>query len=96
MRDNNVVNLEVGDEKVVLFYDSSLDTVRAFSHTQNSQNFTFTYSNGDIIDEETSSIWSTEGTSNQELLFVVDSFDVMWFAWVAFYPQTGLLCFVCS
>jgi hypothetical protein len=96
VRDNNVVNIEVGTESVVLFYDSALDTVRAFSRSLDDQDFTFTYFNGQIIDEETSSIWSPEGSSLHGSLIPVDSFDVMWFAWFAFYPQTGLLCDGCN
>jgi hypothetical protein len=96
MRHNNVANIEVGNESVVLFYDSALDTVRAFSRSLDGQNFTFTYSNGQILDEETSSVWSPDGTSPHGTLLAVNSFDVMWFAWLAFYPNTGLLCFGCD
>lgn len=96
MRDNKVVNLDVGNESVVLFYDSRLDTVRAFSPLLNNQTFTFAYSNGNIIDVETSSVWSPVGFSQHGWLSSIESFDVMWFAWVAFYPNTGLLCVNCS
>ncbi|MHA1964571.1 MAG: DUF3179 domain-containing protein [Candidatus Thorarchaeota archaeon] len=96
MRDNKVANLELGDEKVVLFYDFTLDTVRAFSRSLEGQNYTFSHSGGEFIDEETSTTWSREGTSNLGSLIEIDSFDVMWFAWAAFYPQTGLLCSNCA
>jgi hypothetical protein len=56
MRDNKVANLRVGNESVALLYDSSLDTVRAFYSTLNNQLFTFTYTDGNIIDMETFSM----------------------------------------
>lgn len=96
MRDNKVANLQVGNESVALFYDSSLDTVRAFSSLLNNQSFTYTYTDDNIVDVETSSVWSPLGFSHHGSLFPVDSFDVMWFAWSAFYPNTGLLCFGCD
>ena len=96
VRQEKVVNLDVGSEKVVLFYDAELDAVRAFSRTINGQNYTFSYDNGSFIDDETSRIWNKEGVSGLSTLSVVDNFDVMWFAWVAFYPNTGLLCLDCT
>jgi len=96
MREFKVVNLEVGTEKVVALYDIVLDDVRVFSRSLNGMNYTFSYENGAIRDQETGAVWNKYGTSIHGSLIAIDSFDVMWYAWVAFYPNTGLVCYGCS
>ncbi len=96
LREFKVLNLEVGSEKVAVFYDEVLDDVRVFSRNLNGTSYTFYYENGGIFDQETGGSWSRYGTSLHGQLYSIDSFDVMWYSWFAFYPNTGLICYGCS
>lgn len=96
IRSNRVLNLELGNDSVVALYDEVLDDVRVFSRTLNGTTYTFEYSGGGFYDQETGAPWSRYGTSYHGALTPIDSFDVMWFAWAAFYPNTGLTCNECS
>lgn len=50
----------------------------------------------EIVDEQTGTIWTAAGKgvkgrlAGAQLKWVT-SFDVMWFAWYAFYPETRVL-----
>jgi hypothetical protein len=96
LRMNKVLNLEVGNESVVALYNANLDDVRVFSRTLNDTTYTFEYTDGAFYDQETSTPWSKYGMSQLGALTPIDSFDVMWFAWAAFYPNTGLTCVGCE
>ncbi|MHA2221097.1 MAG: DUF3179 domain-containing protein [Candidatus Thorarchaeota archaeon] len=95
LREFRVLNLDVGNESVAVFYDEVLDDVRVFNSNLNGTNYTFTYMSGGFYDQD-GGVWSRYGTSMHGALTPVDSFDVMWFAWSAFYPNTGLTCYECS
>ncbi|MGY5875179.1 MAG: DUF3179 domain-containing protein [Candidatus Thorarchaeota archaeon] len=84
-----VVNIQMGNSSYVLFYDSSLKTANSYySHVQG-EDLLFSLSNGNIVDN-VGRIWSVDGTSSYGALASVVNIDVMWFAWVAFFPDTGL------
>ena len=82
--EEKVANVDFGDEKVVAIYDESLDTVRVFERN----GLDFSFSEGQVIDNNGNQ-WSVLGKSDSESLIWVDSFDVMWFAWVAYFPETS-------
>ncbi|MBI3023786.1 MAG: DUF3179 domain-containing protein [Thaumarchaeota archaeon] len=88
-------NVVVGREPIVLLYDEELDVVRAYSRNVEGRTLEFLTVEGKIIDSQTSSEWtsfglSTEGSMAGVQLNRMNHFDVMWFAWYAFFPQTEL------
>lgn len=92
-RAKKIENKIVGSEAVVLLYDEELDVIRAFSRRVGAETLEFTMDGGKIIDHQTSSEWTPNGISTggrlaNSILKHVNYFDVFWFAWYAFYPQT--------
>ncbi|MFH0890331.1 MAG: DUF3179 domain-containing protein [Candidatus Aenigmatarchaeota archaeon] len=90
-----VINDVIGSEKVVILYDSELDSVRAFSSVLRSNELTFELVNGKITDKETKSVWNVDGEAIagpliSEKLKRVDATYGFWFVWAAFYPKTDL------
>lgn len=86
-------NIAVGTEPIVLFYDPELDVVRAYSRGVGSQTLKFSIDNSRVVDQQTSSEWTpsglcTKGRFAGTQLKRMEHFDVMWFAWYAFYPNT--------
>jgi hypothetical protein len=93
--ENQIVSFKTADSPLVAFYDEDLDSVNVFIRTYAKGALRFKIQDGAIIDEDTGSIWISDGTCiSGELsglkLKQVDHFDVMWFGWSAFYPETGL------
>jgi hypothetical protein len=93
--ENRAVNIDDFDIPLAAFYDEDLDSVNVFSRSYESSIHSFIVQNDEIIDERTGSIWLSNGTCvSGELigskLEPVTHFDVMWFGWIAFYPDTGL------
>ena len=88
MRENKVYNDESAN--IVAFYDATLDTVRIFSSNFNGKRLTFSFEEGVIYDNNRL-VWSVEGNSSEGSLDWVDSFDVMWFSWSSFFPETKLV-----
>ncbi|MHA2212615.1 MAG: DUF3179 domain-containing protein [Candidatus Thorarchaeota archaeon] len=91
-----IVSAQVGDTAVVLFFDDSLNHVRTFYREFDGQELTFRYEDGKILDEQTNTEWSVLGSSELGQLQAIDTMDVMWFGWSAFFPDTGLTCTVCG
>ncbi|MHA2394843.1 MAG: DUF3179 domain-containing protein [Promethearchaeota archaeon] len=94
-RDNLVINTQVGEYPLVAIYDESFEAVRVFSRNVNGIELNFSIKDGEIIDQN-EVIWSTSSAAlTQDLtgtrLEALTSFDVMWFAWTAFYPDTELI-----
>ena len=88
-----VVNLSFGDEPIVAIYDESLDAVRVYNRRVGATILNFEKKDGSIVDVGTASTWNVHGravggsmTGTQ--LEWSSSFDVMWFAWAAFFPET--------
>jgi hypothetical protein len=89
-------NASVGGTPLVLLYDDGLDTIRAFRREVEDEILTFALRDGRFVDEETASEWSPEGVALEgpfkgTVLEQVNAFNVMWFAWYAFYPDTKVL-----
>ncbi len=95
LREEMVININLGDEKVVVFYDEELDTARSFYSNFNGTELSFNYSDGGFIDNQTGTVWNKYGESIEGSLREVVNMDVMWFAWVAFFPNTALTCSSC-
>ncbi|MFQ5838857.1 MAG: DUF3179 domain-containing protein [Thermoplasmata archaeon] len=95
-RSVNVRNVSLASTPLVLLYDAELDTIRAFKSQVQGEALTFGLREGRIVDEETDSAWSPEGVAVEgafqgTVLEQVNAFNVMWFAWYAFYPDTAVL-----
>ncbi len=70
-------------------------SVGAFRRTVENRELTFTFEDGAFRDEESGSIWTilgsaTEGELAGEALEPVVVGEHFWFAWAAFYPETGI------
>jgi hypothetical protein len=93
--ENHVINIDVYNRSLVAFYNDELDSVNVFDRSYEAKAHIFNMQDGKIIDEETNSVWLNYGICISgefagTKLEPVDHFDVMWFGWVAFYPDTGL------
>jgi len=96
VKDAKIINDVVGGEPIVIL-SAPDDRIRAFRRTLQSQVLQFALDDGQIIDQETQTVWSFDGValsgalsapgSRLDELIVTSSF---WFAWVAFYPETEL------
>lgn len=83
----------LGGVPIVILYDEDLDTVRVYSRQIGGRTLSFWLKNGKIVDIETGSEWdltgrSTGGRLKGLQLTSISAYDVMWFAWYAFYPET--------
>ena len=85
-----VVNIEVGNASIVMFYVPELNTGRSFLRLFDGQELTFTQTTEGFVDDFYGVVWDNKGTSVLGTLDSIVNFDVMWFAWVAFFPNTGL------
>jgi hypothetical protein len=84
LRSKRLLTARVDGEPVVLLHDPALDAATAWK----TGGHTFSIRNGAVVDER-GARWDFWGRSDRgEQLEFVDSFDVMWFAWKAFFPQT--------
>jgi hypothetical protein len=91
-----VANAEVGGRAVVAVHDSDLDAVRVFDRTTGKGVLRFALRDGAIVDEQTGTRWTADGRGERgELanarLAQLSAYDVMWFAWSAFNPNTAVL-----
>ncbi len=90
-----VANLTLEKDGIVAIHDPSLDVVRVFSRSVDRQMLTFSVQDGRMVDQETRTVWSLKGKGLKgplkgHALKTATFFDVMWFAWAAFYPETAL------
>jgi hypothetical protein len=93
--ENQAVNIDAYNNSLVAFYNKELDSVNVFDRSHENGVHIFKQQDGNLIDEDTGSIWLIDGTCTSgefagTKLEPVDHFDVMWFGWAAFYPETGL------
>ncbi len=96
LRVTRVVNLTLGGQPVVAFYDGSVDFVRVFSRKVKDSTYTFSFENSRIVDRETGSVWSGQGVATNgplvnTSLTPVNHLQVMWFGWYAFHPSTNVI-----
>ena len=98
VRKARVANATLGLTPLALFFDPTLDTVRIFDRRMPGMDkpLTFILFENKIVDEQTRSEWTCEGTGTygkfrEKKLTPVYYLDAMWFAWSAFYPSTIIL-----
>jgi hypothetical protein len=90
-----VINAKIGEHPIVAIYDDSLETVRIYSRKLNEIELDFRETDGEITDQ-TGTLWGKSGVAQTQenkgiKLDEITSFDVMWFAWAAFFPNTELI-----
>ncbi|MFW5733873.1 MAG: DUF3179 domain-containing protein [Oceanidesulfovibrio sp.] len=95
LREPRAANFDAGVVPVVSLWDEALETPRLFDRRVANYLLHFVFRDGDYYDVETGTRWlpdgrAVEGRLADNRLALLDSFDVMWFAWAAFYPQTAL------
>lgn len=93
---NEVINDSLGDTSVVAVYDQGSSLVAVYDRTVAGR--TITLRRGDeplqMIDEETNSVWNKldgaaiSGPLKGERLMMIPSFQLFWFAWSDFHPDT--------
>ena len=89
-----VWNLNLDGKPVVAVADSDLETVRIFDRIQDGNTLEFEPgSGGDLVDRKNRT-WSRKGLAlvgpDGTFLPAANFYEVMWFAWYAFYPETRL------
>lgn len=92
-RATRVGHARLGGVPIVALYDELLDTVRVYGRRVGGQELTFRWQAGGIVDVDTHSRWTphgeaVEGPLAKVRLPPINVYDVMWFAWYAFYPHT--------
>lgn len=105
-----VVNDTVGGEKIVVFWQpgvaspfdrsdiasgKDVGAAAAFSRVLNGEVLTFSFVDGEIVDDQTGSVWNVlgEGVSGDlkgESLTQIISINHFWFSWAAFRPETRI------
>lgn len=93
LRVKKFINTSLGGVPLVAFYDSDLDLMRVFIRQINGKATNFGFEKGRVVDELTGSVWradgrSVEGKMSGSQLKQQTAYDVMWFAWYAFFPET--------
>jgi hypothetical protein len=89
--DLKVANLFIDDTPIVIFYDEALDTIRPYIREIKRDVLEFESRGGKFT--ANGSEWTVRGEPVDDTLQGVnlkpiDSFDVMWFGWASFYPNT--------
>ena len=86
-----VVNFDVGETKAVAIFDNELKTVRVFVANSYGENLTLSLADG-VLTDQNDKVWSEKGISEQDdRLEPMTHFDVFWFAWHAYYPDTQVI-----
>lgn len=93
---SKIINDKLGSTNVVAVFDERSSLMTVFDRTVAGR--TLTLRQGDeslqMIDEETSSVWNKldgqaiDGPLKGERLTMIPSFQLFWFAWSDFYPDT--------
>ena len=96
LREKRVSHTTLAGLPLVALYDENLDVVRVFVSRVGEKSVTFASRGGRVVDELTGSQWTSEGRAVSgkaagTQLKQQASFDVMWFAWYAFFPSTHVL-----
>lgn len=91
-----VVNFDVGGAPFVAIADPDLAALRVFRRSTPRGALRFEPAAGGVEDAESRSRWSPDGEAVKgplagTKLEQVSAFDVQWFAWFAYYPQTAVL-----
>ncbi|MFQ5521829.1 MAG: DUF3179 domain-containing (seleno)protein, partial [Candidatus Methylomirabilia bacterium] len=88
-----VANMQLRGLPLAAFYDPGLDIVRVYVRRASATVPSFRSEGGQIVDEATGAPWTPDGRCTQGKLAGTQlrrlaAYDVMWFAWYAFYPRT--------
>jgi hypothetical protein len=93
---------ELGDAAVVagpdyvVLWDAPAAAAMAFEPTDGARDLTFRVRNGEVVDDQTGSVWQVDGTATAgamkgtRLTPVAEAYVSYWFAWAAFQPGTNL------
>ncbi|MFN4218832.1 MAG: DUF3179 domain-containing (seleno)protein [Candidatus Bipolaricaulia bacterium] len=89
------LNDELGGEPILVLWDSEREIVKFFSRRVAYRVLRFHYRDGQIVDTETQSIWSSDGEALSGALQGTElrqlsGIPAFWFAWSVFHPQTEL------
>lgn len=84
------VQIDTDERALVALYDERLDTVRVFDREKDGEALDITYESGEGFVDDQGRTWSAEGESKDLSLDWVESFDVFWFAWHAFFPDADI------
>jgi hypothetical protein len=92
VRQQGAVNFEAGMIPLVALHDPGLDVVRLFHRSVRGASLTLDKVADEFRDRESKTVWTPEGLGVSgpyfgERLEPFPSFDSMWFAWAAFYPD---------
>ena len=93
---NKVINDTLGDTSIVAAYDERSNLATVFDRSVEGSILTLGQGSEplEMVDEETGSVWSkldgraTAGPLEGERLTMMPSFQLFWFAWSDFYPNT--------
>lgn len=96
LRTIKLANTKLDGLPIVAFHDPDLDVARVFVRQVNGNPTNFRSEKGRIVDELTGSLWTADGRSVEGKLSETQlkqhpSYDVMWFAWHAFFPGTQVV-----
>lgn len=91
----SALNDELGGEPILVLWDSEREMVKFFSRRFAERALRFNYCDGQIVDTETQSLWSTDGEAlsgalQGTKLRQLSGIPAFWFAWLAFHPNTEL------
>ena len=87
----NLIQFGIGDIEAIAVYDQTIKAVRVFSSIYQNATLKFTYQNDKLFDNR-GTVWNENGISeNGEKLEPLIHFDVMWFAWYTYYPETQVI-----
>lgn len=95
-RSIGLAQTELGGEPIVIAYEKSLDAVRVYSRKVDGETRKFTREEGNLVSQPDETTWKftgepVDGPLSDQELEPVPFFDVMWFSWYAFYPETEVL-----
>ena len=91
-----VVSDVVSGERVVVMWDHGKRAAAAYLPDANGQQLTFVEQSGQIVDNETGSVWTVDGRASEgdlagaRLIPITDAYVAFWFAWAAFQPDTEI------
>jgi hypothetical protein len=88
-------NLALAGQPLVAVRDAALDSVWVFTRQLGDRTFTFQMDEDNSLYDEDGGAWHREGTvltgPGGARLDAATFFDVMWFAWHAFFPETEVV-----
>lgn len=90
---NRVVNTSLGGVPLVAWYDEAVMAVRVLVRRAGTTVLTFRHDGNAFVDDQTRAPWTPAGRCQGGRLAgtqlpLLPAYDVMWFAWYAFYPGT--------